>query len=142
MKLVIKELIVYQEAKALGFVIEDDSLESRIESLKSEMPDLYLLCMEQYGSETEYKKTLSYTMLYDMVYDYFSVQFMNSLDYNIGEIKEEAIEYKYVSEAEMEADEERIVISYLCEKYRDEIRNYFEEWNNKEFEKANIVYKK
>lgn len=142
MKLVIKELIVYQEAKALGFVIEDDSLESRIESLKSEMPDLYLLCMEQYGSETEYKKTLSYTMLYDMVYDYFSVQFINSLDYNIGEIKEEAIEYKYVSEAEMEADEERIVISYLCEKYRDEIRNYFEEWNNKEFEKANIVYKK
>lgn len=142
MKLVIKELIVYQEAKALGFVIEDDSLESRIESLKSEMPDLYLLCMEQYGSETEYKKTLSYTMLYDMVYDYFSVQFINSLDYNIGEIKEEAIEYKYVSEAEMEADEERIVISYLCEKYRDEIRNYFEDWNNKEFEKANIVYKK
>lgn len=139
-ELVMKELIVYQEAKTLGFVIEDDIVESRISSLKTEMPDLYLLCIEQYGSEVAYKKALSYTILYDMVYDYYSDQYISNLEYNIDDIKEEAIECNYVSEVEMAADEERIIILFLKEKYRDEIRNYFEYWNNDKFEKANIVY--
>ena len=31
--------------------------------------------------------------------------------------------------------------TFLREKYRDEIRNYFEQWNNDRFEKAEITYK-
>lgn len=136
-----KELLVYQEAEILGFVIEDDIVESRILSLKTEMPDLYLLCIEQYGSEVAYKKALSYTILYNMVYDYYADKYISNLEYNIDDIKKEVIECNYASEMEMEADEEKIIILFLKEKYRDEIRNYFEQWNNNRFEKANIVYK-
>lgn len=141
LELVMKELLVYQEAEILGFVIEDDIVESRILSLKTEMPDLYLLCIEQYGSEVAYKKALSYTILYNMVYDYYADKYISNLEYDIDDIKEEVIECNYASEMEMEADEEKIIILFLKEKYRDEIRNYFEQWNNDRFEKANIVYK-
>ena len=105
------------------------------------MPDLYLLCIEQYGSEVAYKKALSYTILYNMVYDYYADKYISNLEYDIDDIKEEVIECNYASEMEMEADEEKIIILFLKEKYRDEIRNYFEQWNNDRFEKANIVYK-
>ena len=60
MELVMKELLVYQEAEILGLVVEDDIVESRILSLKEEMPDLYSLCVEQYGSEEAYRNALSY----------------------------------------------------------------------------------
>lgn len=140
-ELVMKELIVYQEAKNLGFNIEDDVVESRILSLKEEMPELYLLCIEQYGSEEAYKKALSYTILYDMVYDYYAVQYVSNLQYNIDDIIKEAIECNFVSKEEMEEDQGRAIILFLKEKYRNEIRNYFEYWNNDEFKKANIVYK-
>lgn len=140
-ELIMKELLVYQEAVDLGFAINDEIVEGRISSLKEEMPDLYMLCIEQYGSEAAYKKALSYTMLYDMVYEYYSEEYISSLDYNADDIKREAIECNYISKDEVELDEERIIKMYLKEKYRDEIRNYFEQWNNDEFEKANKQYK-
>lgn len=140
-ELVMKELIVYQEAEVLGFVIGDDIVESRILSLKAEMPDLYSLCIEQYGSEVAYKKALSYTILYNMVYDYYADKYISNLEYNINDIKKEAIECNYASEMEIRADEEKVIGFFLKEKYRDEIRNYFEQWNNDRFEEADIVYK-
>jgi len=141
MELVMKELLVYQEAEILGLVVEDDIVESRILSLKEEMPDLYSLCVEQYGSEEAYKNALSYTMLYNMVCDYYADQYISNLEYDIDDIKEEVIQCNYASEMGMKADEEKVIALYLKEKYRDEIRNYFEQWNNDRFEKAEITYK-
>ena len=140
MELVMKELLVYQEAEILGLVVEDDIVESRILSLKEEMPDLYSLCVEQYGSEEAYRNALSYTMLY-MVCDYYADQYISNLEYDIDDIKEEVIQCNYASEMGMKADEEKVIALYLKEKYRDEIRNYFEQWNNDRFEKAEITYK-
>ena len=80
-------------------------------------------------------------MLYNMVCDYYADQYISNLEYDIDDIKEEVIQCNYASEMGMKADEEKVIALYLKEKYRDEIRNYFEQWNNDRFEKAEITYK-
>lgn len=139
-KLVMKELLVYQEAYRLGFSVNEEDLNARINQLKTEMPDLYSLCIKQYGSETAYRTALSYTMLYNMVYDYHARQYIKSLNCNIDIVVEEILGCGYASAEEIDHNKDEVIISFLKEKHKEKIKSNFEDWNEREYEQADKEY--
>lgn len=75
-----------------------------------------------------------------MVYEYYSNQYVYNLQFNPDDVKEEVIKCNYASKEEIEKDEEKIIVMYLKQKYRNEIKKYFEQWNHDKFREADKRY--
>lgn len=133
-EIVMKEFLVYQEAKKIGITVSDEEVEHRVKNLKNELPDMYGLCMEQYHSEKEYKQALYYSILYEKMFDYISDMYIRELKINETEIKNEMVK-NGVAEEYNNIDNFAIY-AYLKSKYRDEINDYFRRWNNDVYENA------
>lgn len=138
-ELIMKEVIVYQEAEKIGVYVHDEDVENRIKHLKNELPDMYKLCIEQYGTDNKYKEALKYTMLYQAVYDYYATKYIENLNYDIKEIEAEFRENNLLKDEEFDINSEDI-LSYLKSKYKDEIADYFFDWNCNAYDKANKKY--
>lgn len=136
-EIVMKEFLVYQEAEKVGITVLDEDVENRIINLRNELPDLYELCVEQYGSEKEYKQALYYSILYEKMFEYISDIYLGELIIDEAEIKEEIVTTGFVEDINNIGNYEINV--FLKNKYRDEINDYFKKWNNDVYQDAKKI---
>lgn len=137
-EIIMKEVLVYQEANKVGINVLDREVEERIVDLKNEIPDMYKLCIEKYGSEEAYREALYYLILYEKMYDYISGKYINEMEIDEIEIRKE-MNRKGVAENYKEIKDYEIS-EYLQNKYREEIYDYFMEWNNEIYQMAEKEY--
>lgn len=138
--LIMKELLVYQEAENLNLTVENYEVEDRINHLITDFPDMYELCIEQYGTEENYKEALKYTILYEKVYAHFTMQYINNLEYDEDEIMNEIEKQNFMGEYEnLHINTQEIIHSYLQQKYRTSISEYFTAWNESAYQSAKKV---